>query len=142
MQSNFHESLARDADIRSGSDRAFGLVMAAACSVIAGIGFWVGTSHWPYWTAAAIAFAVAAWQWPAVLGPLNQLWFRFGLALHWVINPLVMGLLFFAVVTPVGLLMRLCRKRPLGLDFDREATSYWLMRDKTELQPGPMTKQY
>jgi hypothetical protein len=142
MQGNFHESLARDTEVQSGSDRAFGLVMAVACCVIAGISFWVGASHWPYWTAASISFAFAAWYWPAVLGPINQLWFRFGLALHRVLNPLVMGLLFFAVVTPVGLLMRLCGKRTLGLEFDGQATSYWLMRDKTELQPGPMTKQY
>lgn len=91
---------------------------------------------------AAIAFVIAAWLWPAVLAPLNRLWFRLGLALHWVVNPLVMGLLFFLVITPVGLLMRLCGKRPLGLEFECEVMSYWLMRDESELQPGPMTKQY
>jgi len=54
----------------------------------------------------------------------------------------VMGLLFFMVITPVGLLMRLCGKRPLALEFEREAPSYWLTRDKSELQQGSMTKQY
>lgn len=142
MQGNFHESLARDTEVRSGSDRAFGRVMATVCCIIAGIGFWVGTPNWPYWTAAAVGFAIAAWQWPAVLAPLNQLWFRFGLALHRVVNPLVMGFLFVVVVTPVGLLMRLSGKRPLGLQFERNMTSYWLIRDESELQPGPMTKQY
>jgi hypothetical protein len=142
MRANFHENLARETDTKSGSDRAFGLVMATACCTIAGFGFWAGTSRWPFWLGASIAFVTAAWLWPAVLVPLNRLWFRLGLALHRVVNPLVMGLLFFVVITPVGLLMRLCGKRPLALEFEREATSYWLRRDESELQPGPMTKQY
>jgi Saxitoxin biosynthesis operon protein SxtJ len=138
MRANFHENLAHETDVKSGSNRAFGLVMATACCIIASLGFWAGTSRWPFWSVAAIAFVIAAWLWPAVLAPLNRLWFRLGLALHRVVNPLVMGLLFFVVITPVGLLMRLCGKRPLALEFEREATSYWLMRE----QPGPMTKQY
>jgi hypothetical protein len=142
MHGNFHESLNRDTEVESSSDRAFGLVMAAACCVIAGLSLWRGGSNWPYWTAAAIFFAFAAWRWPAVLGPFNELWLRFGLVLHRVLNPFVMGILFFAVVTPVGLVMRFFDKHTLGLEFDREATSYWFMRDKTESQPGPMTKQY
>jgi len=121
---------------------AFGLVMAGACCFIAGLGYWSGSSRWPYWSAAAIAFFSAAWLWPAVLAPLNRVWFRLGRVLHRVVNPLVMGVLFFVVITPIGLLMRLFGERPLPLEFDREATSYWLARNTTELQPGPMTRQY
>jgi len=80
--------------------------------------------------------------WPAILVPLNRLWFRLGRLLHRVVNPLVMGLLFFVVITPYGLLMRLFGKRPLALEFDRGAASYWLARNTNELQPGPMTRQY
>jgi hypothetical protein len=142
MRANFHESLAREHEVKSGSDRAFGLVMAGACSLIAGWSFWSGGSNWPYWPVAAIAFLSTALLCPAVLAPLNRLWFRLGRLLHRVVNPLVMGLLFFMVIAPVGLLMRLFGKRPLPLEFDREATSYWLARNASELQPGPMTKQY
>jgi hypothetical protein len=142
MRANFHENLAREPEVKSGSDRAFGLVMAGACCFIAGLGFWSGSSRWPYWSAMAIAFLSAAWLWPAVLAPLNRVWFRLGRVLHRVVNPLVMGVLFFVVITPIGLLMRFFGKRPLRLEFDREATSYWLARNATELQPGPMTRQY
>ena len=141
MPANFHEDLQREADVKYGSNRAFGLVMATACLLIAGVGFWADTSHWPFWLVASIALATGACL-PAVLEPLNRLWFRLGLALHRVVNPFVMGFLFFVVITPVGLLMRFCGKRPLGLEFQRDTTSYWVMRDKSELQPGPMAKQY
>jgi hypothetical protein len=140
MRDNFHENLAREPEVKSGSDRSFGLVMATACSVVAGFGFWAATSHWPFWFAAAIAFAISAWLWPAVLAPLNRFWFRLGRVLHRVVNPLVMGVLFFVIITPVSILMRLFGKRPLALEFEREATSYWQPRG--ELQPGSMTKQY
>jgi len=142
MRANFHETLAREAEVKSGTDRSFGLVMAGACGVIAGLGFWSGTSRWPYWLAAAVLFATAALLWPAILAPLNRIWFRFGRLLHRIVNPLVMGLLFFVVITPFGLVMRLFGKRPLALKFDRDAPSYWLARDARELQPGPMTRQY
>jgi len=142
MRADFHETLEREAEVKSGSDRSFGLVMAGACGVIAGLGFWSGTSRWPYWLAAALVFGTTALLWPAVLAPLNRIWFKFGRLLHRVVNPLVMGLLFFVVITPFGLLMRLFGKRPLALEFDRDAPSYWLARDTRELQPGPMTRQY
>jgi hypothetical protein len=142
MSANFHERLAREHEVKSGSDQGFGLVMAAACTLIAGWGFWSTSSNWPYWSVAASAFLITALLWPALLAPLNRLWFRFGRLLHRVVNPLVMGLLFFVVITPVGLLMRVLGKRPLPLTFDREATSYWRERSTRKMQPGPMTKQY
>ena len=142
MGANFHESLAREHEVKSGSDRAFGLVLAAACCIIAGWGYWSGGTSWSYWSVAGIAFLTAALLWPAGLASLNRLWFRLGRLLHRVVNPLVMGLLFFMVITPIGLLMRLFGKRSIPLDFDRDSTSYWIARSASELRPGPMTKQY
>jgi hypothetical protein len=141
-QANFHENLKHESEIKIGSNRAFGLVMAAACFVIASFGFWAATSRWPYWLAGAIAFALLAWMRPAVLSPLNRLWFRLGLLMHRVVNPLIMALLFFVVITPMGLLMRACGKRPLELKFQRGAPSYWIARDRGELRPRHMADQY
>lgn len=141
-RTNFHENLRRESEVQAGPNRTFGLVMASACFIIAGVGWLRATSHWPFWSAAAITFGLTAWLQPAVLGPLNRLWFRLGLLMHRVVNPLVMGLLFFAVITPMGLLMRACRKRPLELKFQRALLSYWVARNDSELQPGSMAKQY
>jgi len=140
MSINFHESLLRQRGVEIGSNRAFGYVMAVACLIIAGLGFWTGSTRWPIWVTVAFAFAGTAWLWPSLLHPLNRAWFRLGLLLHRIVNPLVMGFLFFLVITPVGLLMRLCGKRPLGLEFQGDETTYWTMRDKSP--PGPMAKQY
>jgi hypothetical protein len=140
MASNFHENLSHRS-VEIGSNRSFGVVMSVACLVISGLGFWAGSAYWPIWAGAAAVFGGLALLWPRLLSPLNRVWFWFGLALHKVMNPVVMGVLFFAVITPVGMLMRLSRKRPIDFGFDPDRSSYWLKRGSA-LQPGSMTKQY
>ena len=71
---------------------------------------------------------MVAWLSPAALAPLNRVWTRFGLLLHRIVSPVVLGVMFFVVVTPMGLVMRALGKDPLRLRFDREARSYWIDR--------------
>jgi hypothetical protein len=143
LASAAHETLDRDDDVKPGSERGFGLVMAAAGTVIAAFQAWGGAWRWAaVWLAVAAAFAALALVRPALLAPLNRLWFRFGLLLHKVVSPLVMGLIFFAVVTPIGLLMRLLGQRPLALGFDKAAASYWTPRADGRPEPGAMRRQY
>jgi len=73
---------------------------------------------------------------------LNKLWFHFGLLLHKIVSPLVMGLLFFVTVTPIGLLMRTLGKTPLKLEFDKDADSYWILRDPPGPAPDTMKRQF
>ncbi len=141
MGRNFHESFSRSRAVEIGSNRSFGVVMAAACGIIGGLGYWWGSAYWPYWLLAAATFLVTALLWPQILYPLNRIWFLLGLALHKVANPLVMGFLFFVVITPIALLMRLAGKRPLGLTY-RDDGSYWIPRDHGAPEPGTMRKQY
>lgn len=134
------ESLVRDEKLAPGSPRQFGVVMAVFFAVLASIALWRGALGWlGIWTALTAGFGIAALAAPRALEPLNRLWFRFGLLLHRIVNPLVMGLMFFAVITPIGLLMRALGKRPIPVAPDRTATSYWIAR---QTPPGPMSKQY
>jgi len=73
-----------------------------------------------------------------ILNPLNKLWFKFGIFLGKIISPLVMGIIFFLVVTPIGLLMRLLNKDLLNLKFNNNNT-YWI--EKTEPK-SKMKNQY
>lgn len=127
------ETHAHAAPPQMGSDRSFGLVFAAFFALIA---------LWPLksggdirlWAAgAAAAFLLAALVVPRALKPFNIVWFKFGMVLHHVMTPLIMGLLFFLTVTPVGLLMRATGKDPMRLKRDAKAESYWIVR----APPGP-----
>ena len=140
MGANYHENLRRESEVKSSSDRSFGLVMAVACGLIAAYGLWKETSNWSYWLVAALLFTSLAWLRPTLLVPLNRVWFLLGRVLHRIVNPIVMGVLFFGIFMPIGLLMRVFGKRPLALKFDDGVPTYWISRG--ESQPGPMTKQY
>lgn len=137
-----HENLSRESEVRGSSDRSFGLVFAV---VFLTIGLWPlvrGGTLRAWALVLAGAFLIAALTRPSLLAPLNRLWTRFGLLLGKVTTPIVMSILFYLVVTPTGLLMRLFGKDPLRLSRDREADSYWIKREPPGPSPETMTNQF
>ena len=70
-----------------------------------------------------------------ILTPLNRLWFKFGLLLGKIISPIVMGIIFFVVVTPIGIMMRLFKKDLLNLKNNKKET-YWIEKSgpKSEMK--------
>lgn len=78
--------------------------------------------------AAAIILASSLGA-PILLRPLNVLWMGLGYALSRVVNPLVLGIIFFAVVTPTGLWLRVLKRDPLRLRRNTDAASYWITRE-------------
>jgi hypothetical protein len=85
---------------------------------------------------------MVAWLSPAALAPLNRVWTRFGLLLHRIVSPVVLGVMFFVVVTPMGLIMRALGKDPLRLRFDRDARSYWIDRRPPGPAPDTLNNQF
>ena len=73
-----------------------------------------------------------------ILTPLNLIWFKFGIFLGKIISPLVMGIIFFLVVTPIGLILRLCGKDVLNLKKNKKET-YWMNKPTTK---NDMKKQF
>ena len=136
-----HDS-AHEEDAKPGSDRSFGIVMAVVFFAIAAYKLWFVSPLWWVWLAIAAVFAAAAWLYPSSLKPLNYVWFRFGLLLHKIVSPVVMALMFFGAVLPVGLLMRLFGNRPLTPNFEPDATSYWIPRRDGTPPPGSMKNQF
>ena len=138
----FHENLHRAHKIATSSDRAFGVTFAVVFGIV---GCWPlpsgGETRW--WAICiALAFLICALTRPSVLGPLNRLWFRFGLLLHRIMNPVLMGLIFFFGVLPTGLVMRLLGKDLLSMKWDPEAKSYWVKRDPDRPLPESLKNQF
>ena len=137
-----HESFEREDEVKGSSDRSFGLVFTVFFSIIGGIKLWVGSSwFWPWFVAAGLVLLLALAA-PKVLAPANRLWLRFGLLLHRIVNPIVMGLLFFVTMTPIGLALRLFGKDLLHLRRDREAHTYWIDRTPPGPSPDSMINQF
>lgn len=137
-----HESFSRDESIEGSSNRAFGLVFAAVFLIVALLPLLSGEAvRW--WSAAVAAvFGALAVLAAPVLGPLNKLWTRLGVLLHRIVNPVVLGIMFFIVVTPTGLLMRIAGKDPLRLKRDSAVSTYWIERDPPGPRPDSFRDQF
>ena len=132
-QAFLHEDISRQHDIKRGSSRSVGIVFAVVFMFVAAYPLLDGEPIRLWSAIVAVAFFGASILRPKSLDSLSWLWFRFGMALHAVVSPIVLGFLFFVVITPIGLLMRLTKKDPLRLNLTSNATSYWI--DRTP--PGP-----
>jgi saxitoxin biosynthesis operon SxtJ-like protein len=139
---NLHEDLAREDDVVGPSDRGFGLTLAAVCGVVGVVRLTLGHSYAEWWLAAAALLLALAFGWPAALAPLNRLWLRLGLVLYKVMNPLVMGLVFFTTVVPIGLVLRALGKDSLRLRREPGAASYWIRREPPGPEPDTMKQQF
>jgi hypothetical protein len=139
---SIHENYSRDETASLGSDRSFGLVMAAAFSVFTLLSVLHHGRAWPVMAIIAMLFAAAAVVVPAALNPLNRAWLKFGLLLHKLISPIIMGLVFYGAVLPTGLVMRARGKDLLRLKFEPEADSYWIARRPPGPAPESMKDQF
>jgi len=128
-----HESYSRDEKVEGSTNRSFGVVFAAFFGLIGLLPLVMGRPPrvWPILT--GLLFLLAALRFPSALAPLNRLWFKLGLLLHRVVSPIALGIMFFLVFTPMGLLMRAMGKDPLRLRRDANAQTYWIDRQP----PGP-----
>ena len=137
-----HESYDHTSAPAGGSDRAFGFVFAIVFLVI-GLYPWAFGGGVRAWSIAVAAlFLLASLARPALLAPLNRVWTRFGALLHRIVSPIVLGFMFFAVITPMGLVRRVLVKDPLRLDFDPQARSYWVRREPPGPPPQSLTNQF
>ena len=117
-------------NIKISSNRNFGLVFFFIFLVV---------SIWPLthnespriWsTIISLAFLILVLTRSKLLTPLNRLWAKFGIILGSIITPIVMGVVFFLVITPIGLVMKIIGKDLLSLKYDKKKETYWVKRDK------------
>ena len=120
-------------DIKIGSNKSFGIVFFVVFLLISFYPL-LNNENIRIWSLViSLIFLILGVLNSKILSPLNKIWFKFGISLGKIISPLVMGVIFFLVVTPIGLIMRLLGKDVLNLKFS-DHKSYWI--EKT----GPKSK--
>jgi Saxitoxin biosynthesis operon protein SxtJ len=140
-----HESYRDEEPSEAGSDRVFGCTVGIVLMVIGALRvFLAGAPH----PAACVTFGVGALLLlfgiaaPSRLSVLNRLWLKVGAIIAKVINPVVLAGLFFLVVTPMAIVVKMVGKRPLRLAPDRPAATYWINRDAPEGGVSSMRRQF
>ena len=116
-------------DVKIGSNRSFGIVFFVVFLIIATYPLINGDGLRLWSLIISIVFLFLGLLNSKILNPLNKLWFKLGIFLGKIISPLVMGIIFFLVVTPIGLLMRLLKKDLLNLKFNKNS-SYWIEKNE------------
>ena len=120
-------------DIKISSNRSFGIVFFIVFLLIATYPLLKGNDIRIWSLLISSGFLILGLINSKILSPLNKLWFKFGLILGKIISPLIMGVIFFFVVTPIGVVMRILKKDLLNLKYNKKET-YWI--EKT----GPKSK--
>lgn len=137
-----HENLSREEHVEGSSDRSFGFVFAVVFAIITVWPLWHGQPLRWWAFGVALAFAIVAVVAPKLLAVPNRLWMKFGLLLGAIVSPIALGLLFYGVFMPMGVLMRMLGKDPLRLKRDEAAASYWIPREPPGPPPTSMTNQF
>ena len=116
-------------DIKISSNRSFGIIFFVVFFLIALYPL-IYNGEIRIWSALiSLIFLVLGLMNSKILTPPNKLWFKFGIFIGKIISPLIMGIIFFFVVTPIGLIMKLLRKDILNLKYNSSA-SYWIEKNE------------
>ena len=120
-------------DIKISSNRSFGIVFFVVFLLIALYPLTYGGEIRIWSLIISIIFLILGLLNSKILAPLNKIWFKFGILLGRIVSPLIMGIIFFLVVTPIGFIMRLLGKDVLNLKYNKNK-SYWIEKN------GPKSK--
>ncbi|MDG1820055.1 MAG: SxtJ family membrane protein [Porticoccaceae bacterium] len=120
----------RSAQVELPSNKKFGFFFTVVFAIATGYFYLNGTLTWVYvFAATALIFLLITIVKADALLPLNKLWMQFGLLLSKIVSPIVFGIIFFGLFTPIAILMRLWGRDELRLKFKRK-TSHWISRSE------------
>ena len=132
MRKNFHEHYEEEV-LTPPSERSTGLVFAVVAAIIA---LW----NYDHMTVLIVGLSISALfvglalLAPSLMAPLNTAWFKLSLVMAKIVNPLVMGLLYYLVITPFGLVMQVLRDPLHARTSSRSRASHWIPRPHDELK--------
>tara|TARA_B100000401_G_scaffold436014_1_gene378733 strand:- start:915 stop:1307 length:393 start_codon:yes stop_codon:yes gene_type:complete len=126
-------------EIKISSNKSFGLVFFVIFIIIA---LWplLNDENIRIWSIiVSIIFLILGLLNSKILTPFNKLWMRLGALLGIIVSPIVMGVVYFGIITPIGLIMKLFGKDVLNLKLDKNKKTYWTLKKKI---PSKMKDQF
>ena len=124
------------------SERSFGFLFSIVCFTIGILPLFYDENVDIIWIFCGGTLLFLSVVCPGVLGPFNRGWYRLGVVLHLLVSPIILGILFFLVITPVGFIARIFGKLSLSIYFDKEAITYWIKRSPQGFDPESFTNQF
>ena len=120
----------------------FGITISIILLMIAGFLFWKEKESFQIFLAIGIFLFLAAIALPTVLKPVYWIWMIFATILGWIMTRVILSLLFYITLSPIGLILRFFGKQFLELRWDQSKESYWNIRTNDHLQKEKYEKQF
>ncbi|QPJ65302.1 MAG: hypothetical protein G3M78_07830 [Candidatus Nitrohelix vancouverensis] len=137
-----HENLERNVDTKLPSNRSFGFVFTVIFLAIGLYPLLQGHDPRIWALSVGLLFLIISIIQPTRLAPLNRAWTRLGLILGKVFNPVILGVLFFFVICPIGVMKRFLSSDFLSLKYSSEKQSYWIDRKPPGPEPESLRQQF
>ena len=122
--------------------RNFGIILGIILLLISGFLFWKEKESYQIFSGIGITLSLIAIAIPSVLKPVYWMWMIFGIILGWFMTRVILSLLFYIIITTIGLTLRLFGKQFLELRWDKSKESYWNFRTNEHLKKENYEKQF
>ena len=122
--------------------RNFGLILALLLSLIASFLLWRGRDNAEILFIISVLFLLSSLIMPKILIPIYKPWMFIALSIGWLMTRIIMIVLFYAVVTPIGVIIRSVKKDFLNLEFNNDIDSYWVRKKKEKPGKSNYENQY
>jgi hypothetical protein len=124
------------------SNRSFGTLFVAVFALLGAFGWWRGSALYPWAFALGALVLLVTLAAPAWLAPANRAWMKLAAILNRIVSPIVLGVLFFVVLTPAAFVIRRLGRDAMKRRFDPSARTYWVERDPPGPDPSGLPNQF
>lgn len=122
--------------------RKFGVIVGTFLGLLGGLFLWRGRDYYFYFFILSVVFLVPALISPVILKPVHKIWMTIAILLGWLMTRIILIVLFYLVVTPIGLLTKLFGKDFLDRKFNADTNSYWMPREAFEFDKKNYENQF
>lgn len=122
--------------------REFALTVGSVLAIFGALAWWRHKGFYPFFIGGGLGLIAAGFLIPSVLKPIQKLWMGLALVMGAVMSRVILSILFYLVLTPLGLAARLAGKQFLDLKFKEAKTSYWIERPRLKKVPADYEKQF
>ena len=124
------------------SNRSFGTLFVVVFALIGAYGWWRDSATPPWAFALSAVTLLLTLAKPDWLAPANRAWMKLAEILHRIVSPIALGIMFFGVLTPMALVMRLIGRDAMKRRFEPSARTYWIERDPPGPDPSGLPNQF
>lgn len=122
--------------------RKFGLTIGIVLLILAALLFWFNKPTYPYFGGVGLFLILSGLLFPVILKPLNKIWMTLAIILGWIMTRVILTILFYLVLTPIGFLAKIFGKDFLDLKLDTNVNTYWIKRESKKKDAIDYERQF